>query len=756
MMTEMSPGGLRWPLLGVLAGATASAATSEVEVAPNKTALCPPGWAAGYGNKCMSLAAASTHAGCAAACGPNASLACIESQEDEDLAALLAMHSPSLFVWTGEYQWPIEDSISFYPSDCTFAFVWSDEAGTMVQNVTCDLPYKGQQNWGTCTNGRRSASWQLGPYPGSRFATYQPNNFNGGEDCMARSIPGYADNKCQEVFPCLCEWPSRTTDVYVNEHAPVLEARAAMAWSIMLTAWRVRAATHFAYASIPALVFVLFVELYHVRWLQRTAATSPAEKKLKANKRLALRRRMLQSGLSLWMGGAAIAVARTAVGQFVTGMWPMMGFGGQPFGNWFMYSQLNYVGIALIGLSVLPSDDVMTRVLAAGSVAYFVAHLSTMWGGAFSPFQFTISFVGEKELWIAAKAVVCAAGLPPAIFWRRHALPSRIALKWVWVVIRLHFVLDAIAFIADLMFWWNLWEGLDRTNEVYGFAHGAFIATLGIVLTPYVRRRIQGLLGGFGQGAANASAAAVVSTMIGGSAVEALRIASERLRCIRISTLVESDMANNQDSGLFAKTETARVGEVDGFLSHSWRDDAPLKWRAMLKFKKDFEATHGGAEPKCWLDKACIDQSSDINASLKVLPIYLLASKTFVVFAGKSYTSRLWCVVELFAYLRGGGMLDGIVVEPLDITVSDAVGGFDVMKTDCTVRADKQRLLGIIEASFGSTADFNLACRKILLTKLGAAEKPAAAHRQLSMIGDGGAAARAVSGDAPPPEALDC
>ena len=90
-------------------------------------------------------------------------------------------------------------------------------------------------------------------------------------------------------------------------------------------------------------------------------------------------------------------------------------------------------------------------------------------------------------------------------------------------------------------------------------------------------------------------------------------------------------------------------------------------------------------------------------------------------------------------------MLDGIVVEPLDLSVSDAVGGFDVMKTDCTVRADKQRLLGIIEASFGSTADFNLACRKILLTKLGSAEKPAAAHRQLSMIGD-----------APPPEVLDC
>ena len=32
--------------------------------------------------------------------------------------------------------------------------------------------------------------------------------------------------------------------------------------------------------------------------------------------------------------------------------------------------------------------------------------------------------------------------------------------------------------------------------------------------------------------------------------------------------------------------------------------------------------------------------------------------------------------------------------------------------------ADKQRLLGIIEASFGSTAEFNNACRNILMAKL--------------------------------------
>ena len=54
-------------------------------------------------------------------------------------------------------------------------------------------------------------------------------------------------------------------------------------------------------------------------------------------------------------------------------------------------------------------------------------------------------------------------------------------------------------------------------------------------------------------------------------------------------------------------------------------------------------------------DKACIDQKGDINASLKVLPIFLLSSKMFVVLAGKTYTSRLWCVLEMFTFLRGGG-----------------------------------------------------------------------------------------------------
>ena len=46
----------------------------------------------------------------ALACGENASLACIESQADEDLPPVVPA-DVNVFVWLGEYQYPVEESI---------------------------------------------------------------------------------------------------------------------------------------------------------------------------------------------------------------------------------------------------------------------------------------------------------------------------------------------------------------------------------------------------------------------------------------------------------------------------------------------------------------------------------------------------------------------------------------------------------------------------------------------------------------------
>ena len=52
------------------------------------------------------------------------------------------------------------------------------------------------------------------------------------------------------------------------------------------------------------------------------------------------------------------------------------------------------------------------------------------------------------------------------------------------------------------------------------------------------------------------------------------------------------------------------MGEVDAFISHSWRDEGALKWQRMLEYKAAFADSHGGTEPRCWLDKVCHAQIS--------------------------------------------------------------------------------------------------------------------------------------------------
>jgi len=54
-----------------------------------------------------------------------------------------------------------------------------------------------------------------------------------------------------------------------------------------------------------------------------------------------------------------------------------------------------------------------------------------------------------------------------------------------------------------------------------------------------------------------------------------------------------------------------------------------------------------GRFPTFWLDKCCVDQKN-IGDSLKVLPVFVMASKKMLVLAGPSYPTRLWCVWELF------------------------------------------------------------------------------------------------------------
>mgnify|MGYP004116446093 CR=1 FL=1 len=67
---------------------------------------------------------------------------------------------------------------------------------------------------------------------GPRMMFTQPNNWNGGEDCLARTgAMGYLDNQCNEPYLCLCQWPGRTSDEFRLEHGPALTQRAEEAFA---------------------------------------------------------------------------------------------------------------------------------------------------------------------------------------------------------------------------------------------------------------------------------------------------------------------------------------------------------------------------------------------------------------------------------------------------------------------------------------------------------------------------------------------
>ena len=652
---------------------------------------CPDGWT-GDGTKCMMLLIPETHEACAEACGSiGGSLACIQTEADNNLAARVSPADLASHVWVGEYQWPFETEIRFgfaCEPDC-FA----------------TAPYNGQPHWGQCTNG------QATNYTPSRLAFMQPNNNNAGEDCMSRSPVGFGDDVCTRKLPCLCEWGSQTSSLYLSVHGPALTQRAHSSTAYIYGNLRWTVGLAAAVGSIPAICLVLLTEGYYVRWRQRMAPTSPAEAALQATIRLALRRRMLQAGLPVWIGGVLFGMGLPSQPLFGMGAWPYHGCCEFPTGAPILWAVMRHPGILLILMSIRPSDEVAIRIAAV----FWSCYVAVAWwyNEENQPFwRLAPRPTAAKYAIFAARGLGLVLSLVSAIFWRRHALPSRLALRWLWICVRLEILLAGLDFLIDSLPY--LETPFKRELGDPMVAAGAITIAFALVVTAPVRRRMLGALGNLSS--RESSAATVVQTMVRGDAIEAIRTAQAHFYCIRISALGEADMANNQDSGLFAKTDKASMGECDAFISHSWRDDPALKWQRMLEFKAEFESKSEGREPQCWLDKACINQAGDIDASLKALPIFLLSSRHFCCFVGDTYFSRMWCMLELFTFVRSGGAIDRIVLKPLSVEGSDVfISKLDVRLAGCFLRQDKQRILAIVESSYGSSSEFNAACRQILV-----------------------------------------
>ena len=171
--------------------------------------------------------------------------------------------------------------------------------------------------------------------------------------------------------------------------------------------------------------------------------------------------------------------------------------------------------------------------------------------------------------------------------------------------------------------------------------------------------------------------------------------------------------------------------------ARSWHDSGAAKFAQLQHWGNKIRSANG-REPLVWLDKvrpplsnsclavcldpririvraqACIDQD-DIAANLASLPVFLSGCRSLVVLAGETYTTRLWCALELFTFLRMGG-------SPSDVTVyrvggekvSVALKKFDALKAKCFFPRERERLLAVVEAGYGDVRPFNNQVRKIL------------------------------------------
>ena len=214
-------------------------------------------------------------------------------------------------------------------------------------------------------------------------------------------------------------------------------------------------------------------------------------------------------------------------------------------------------------------------------------------------------------------------------------------------------------------------------------------------------RKVQSRLASHGE---EVTSAAGVAELLDGKNVEQVLATSRKLfLVVPANRLRKEDWCEasglKPNAILAASAVKANLGDADAFISHSWHDNPELKWAMLQKWRENFKRTHRGKEPKLWVDKYCIDQKN-IAESLACLPVYLAGCKKLVIFCGKTYLCRLWCLVEIFVFLEMGGRLEKLEVHLLmddaDHSLDQELANFDPQNARCFTDYDTKRLQEVI------------------------------------------------------------
>ena len=235
-----------------------------------------------------------------------------------------------------------------------------------------------------------------------------------------------------------------------------------------------------------------------------------------------------------------------------------------------------------------------------------------------------------------------------------------------------------------------------------------------------LRQRLQAAL--LARGGEVSSAAGIAALMGSHSPQHVKDTASRIFYGATLEAITYDHIAENTPNPeLFKLASHQELGSVDWFISHSWRDPAEQKWKALQGKRRAFTRSQHH-EPVIWFDKVCIDQNN-IEDTLMCLPVFLSGCKSLLILCGPTYLERLWCMMELFVYLEMGASIDDVELcfihpalgENSEAAQRNAVtqffeekfDDFDIFDAQCFDPVQRDQLLGIIEAGFGSLLAFN-------------------------------------------------
>ena len=346
----------------------------------------------------------------------------------------------------------------------------------------------------------------------------------------------------------------------------------------------------------------------------------------------------------------------------------------------------------------------------------------------------------EAKAMVVVAAFMMALGTNLMLFGLRPGFQTRIRLKRIWTVYRLTLGTTELILIALTPIRVRWASARDNTDE---FIVSLVVAHLGavsaLILTlPPVRGRIQRLLAGIRNGAHSTStkqqSAAVVASLLGGrGAVEALSTAKTRFRAIDISDLGASDfgprvvqhvsasrasgstlISNSARNNVYQKSRHVPFGDVDGFVSHSVRDDDPAVLSKLQSWGESIVAPANNDAPTVWLDTVCLD-NNELSIDLLCLPIFVSGCRHFLIINGPTWASRLWCVVEFFTFVQvTNNGLDNVVILSPSIDMQSQSIRIVSSKAQCAFARDRHALLAAIESCFGDLLAFDKACCYLL------------------------------------------